>query len=502
MREDRENSAVYEMITDALFDNYESIYDINLDTHEYRTYFQSDNYRKLELSRQGEDFFAALPAGVKRTIAPEDRQYLERMLEREALVRGVETHKYYTVVYRIQSGEEKVYHQLRAIRRVMDGEVHVLMGIRNIDDLFRMEAAHRAKIAVMEEKEKSHLEAVLASAAAYMEANLTKNLAIETKAGRQDGRGQQRRIAHVPSVEEIPSYDELQAWIGDHLVTQNRDRYLKVSSRGFLMDLFRKGYMRTSATFSVRNREGGDLPCHTVYYLYEGSPGGDIFLFCVIYDLTDQQRQEREMERMEDELRMSRIRNSTSQMQPHFLYNALGSIQEVMLMDPEYASELLGDFTVHLRSCVRAMSSDDPIPFEEEVRNIQAYTNIEKMRLGDKLDMRFEIGPAGFRILPLCIQPIVENAIRHGVHKRGKAGGRVILRTSEEEDAWIIQVEDTGVGFDVGQYRREMREGKRDSTGLENLSFRLRKVMGAVVDVQSTPGTGTTVTVRLPKEPD
>ena len=196
---------------------------------------------------------------------------------------------------------------------------------------------------------------------------------------------------------------------------------------------------------------------------------------------------------------MSRIRNFTSQMQPHFLYNALGSIQEVMLEDPQYASELLGVFTAHLRSCIRSMTSDAPIPFAQELSNIKAYVNIEKMRLGKKLKMDYDIETCDFLILPLSIQPIVENAIRHGVYPKGEEGGTVTLKTRQEGDRILIIVEDDGVGFDVEEFRESLRSGKTDSAGLKNISFRLDRMLQASLDIESRNGEGTKVTISIPK---
>jgi sensor histidine kinase YesM len=186
-------------------------------------------------------------------------------------------------------------------------------------------------------------------------------------------------------------------------------------------------------------------------------------------------------------------------MQPHFIYNVLGSIQELVLLDPRYASEVLGDFTVYLRSCVRAIASDEPIHFTEELNNIQAYVNIEKMRFGNKLNVQYKIQTEDFHILPLSIQPLVENAIRHGIYKKGNAGGTVTICTSEK-DNWIeIRVIDDGVGFDENKMLRDIKKGRRDSTGLGNIRFRLEKVMGARIQMKSEIGKGTTVTIRLPR---
>ena len=491
------SAVTYKMIAEALFENYESIYDIHMETHEYKTYYQSDSYQELELAKEGKDFFEDLPAGIERILAPEDRAYVIKMLQRPALVAGIENEKYYRIVYRIQNGDKKIYHQLQATFQQAEDGKHILMGIKNIDDLIRQQIAHENEVEALRQKEHNHMEAILAGAAAYLEANLSQNLVLEKEVGHKDET--QKKIRDIPPITEIPLYDDIQRWIGDHLIAENRDRYLLISSRNYLLDCYGRGEKRASVSFSLYAESGSVQPCKAVFYLYEEKATGDIHVFGVIYDLTDQQRKEKELRELEKELNICRIRNSTSQMKPHFLYNALGSIQELVLTEPQYASDLIGDFMVHMRSCVRAMESDEPISFLEELKNIKSYVNIEKMRLGEKLTMEYDIEETDFSVLPLSIQPLVENAIRHGVHKRGRKGGRVILRTRAEEDAWIVRVEDTGVGFDVTQIFNEIERGKKDSKGLSNIRFRLEKVMGGSMKIQSKEGEGTAVTILIPK---
>ena len=129
----------------------------------------------------------------------------------------------------------------------------------------------------------------------------------------------------------------------------------------------------------------------------------------------------------------------------------------------------------------------------------EANIEIEKMRFGDKLRAHYEIGTNQFSILPLTIQPIVENSIRHGIYEKGKAGGDVYIRTKATEDAWVVEVEDNGIGFDVDEYMARQRTGQGDSTGLENIRFRLEKVMNAHLQIKSTKGIGTVVTLTIPK---
>jgi sensor histidine kinase YesM len=122
------------------------------------------------------------------------------------------------------------------------------------------------------------------------------------------------------------------------------------------------------------------------------------------------------------------------------------------------------------------------------------------MRLGKQLQGIYEIGTEAFEILPLRIQPLVENAIRHGIYGRGVRGGTVAIRSGQTDRDWVVEVEDNGVGFDVDAYFRQMEDGEKDSTGLKNIIFRLEKVMHGRVEISSTVDVGTKVTVRIPKE--
>ena len=222
---------------------------------------------------------------------------------------------------------------------------------------------------------------------------------------------------------------------------------------------------------------------------------GVMYGYSGVYDITNKTD---EIRKLAEELQESRIKNSMSQMQPHFLYNALASIREIILEDPNYAADLILDFTTHLRACIKAMSSNDLIPFSRELDNIKAYVNIEKMRFGEKLKVEYESGCEDFMIVPLSIQPLVENAIRHGVYQRGAKGGTVKISTSKGDGHFLVCVKDDGVGFDYGKINAEIESGQRDSTGLSSLIFRLERMLGAAVTVSSKEGIGTEVTVKIP----
>lgn len=232
------------------------------------------------------------------------------------------------------------------------------------------------------------------------------------------------------------------------------------------------------------------------------SSSGIMCGYSVVTDLRkyreEQQALELELKQTRDQLAQTRVKNASSQMQPHFLYNALSSIREIVLEDPEYASDLIYDFTTHLRACVRSMSNDAPIPFTQELENVRAYVNIEKMRFGDRLSVEYNCPETDFNIIPLSIQPLVENAVRHGVFDRGAVGGKVIVSTARGDGRIFVYVEDNGVGFDYHKTMQEVEDGTRDSSGLANLIFRFATLMTAEVSVDSIIGSGTKVTVTIP----
>ncbi|MBP3853676.1 MAG: histidine kinase, partial [Erysipelotrichaceae bacterium] len=412
----------------------------------------------------------------------------------ETLRNALEKDPFYTFVYRLMIDGKPLYHKLRATLDQDGGHPYFLIGIRNVDAAFRQDKKMAEKLSSMHDKEITHLEAILASAEGYLEANLTKDAVLEISPYATSSAFPEsyRRLAK----EGLLAYSAFIYWYTDNMVTDNRERFAKIGERQYLIDCFEKGEKRASVSFSVKAPGGSQKPCKIVYYIYQDA-SGDIMSFCVLYDLTEQQRKEKELRELEEELQRIRLRNFTSQMQPHFLYNTLGSIQEIILEDPEYACQLLGDFTIHLRSCIRAMSNDHLISFEEELKNIQAYVNIEKMRLKEKLQVIYDIGCKDFLILPLSVQPLVENAIRHGIYQRGKQGGHVWIQTRENEDHYQIVIRDDGIGFDVPSV---LSQRESDSTGLKNTLFRLNKILHAHVDIQSMTGQGTGVTITIPKE--
>lgn len=205
-------------------------------------------------------------------------------------------------------------------------------------------------------------------------------------------------------------------------------------------------------------------------------------------------RKFRENYELERELRYSRLELMNSQIRPHFIYNSLNSIRALIRIDPEAASRAVYDFSTYLRANLSSLREEDQIPFGQELKNIQAYLNIERLRLGERLQVEYEIESRDFPVPYLSIQPLVENAVKHGIWKK-KGTGTVRILEREREKEHVIHILDDGAGFDLRQQKQE----ETGHIGLKNIQFRIRELAGGTMEILSEPGGGTRVTVRIPK---
>lgn len=193
------------------------------------------------------------------------------------------------------------------------------------------------------------------------------------------------------------------------------------------------------------------------------------------------------------------VRALRAQISPHFIYNSLGAIASFVRTDPERARELLLEFADFTRYSFRRHG--DFTTLADELRSIQQYLLLEEARFGDRLRVTLRIAP---EVLPvtipyLCLQPLVENAIQHGLESREGAGTiEIIARDLDRECE--ISIEDDGVGEDPDRVRAALAGGT-DSVGLGNVDERLRRTLGDEYGlvVETAPGAGTKVTVRVPK---
>lgn len=221
-------------------------------------------------------------------------------------------------------------------------------------------------------------------------------------------------------------------------------------------------------------------------------------LLMMIYLYTQQQIIATERYRamqLEQELTQRRIDLMLSQIQPHFLYNALGAIQALCDQDNRQAGRATAEFSEFLRGNMDSLSAVKPIAFERELAHTKNYLSIEQLRFGEYLTVRYDIKTTLFRLPTLTLQPIVENAVRCGVTKK-EEGGTVVISTDETDSAYIVTVADDGVGFEPGH----TPEDGRSHVGIENVRERLRLQCGGSLTVKSTPGAGTVAVITIPKE--
>ena len=172
-----------------------------------------------------------------------------------------------------------------------------------------------------------------------------------------------------------------------------------------------------------------------------------------------------------ERLQESQLELMMGQIQPHFIFNTLSSIRTLVKIDPDVAYQMLYDFSNYLRANVDNVTNLTGIKFASEVEHIKSYVNIEKVRFGDRLNVEYDITVEDFTVPPLSIQPLVENAIKHGVFKKPE-GGTVSLKSYEEEDNYIVEISDDGVGFskDAASQIFSIYEGDDDKLGMESNS--------------------------------
>jgi two-component system LytT family sensor kinase len=208
-----------------------------------------------------------------------------------------------------------------------------------------------------------------------------------------------------------------------------------------------------------------------------------------------------ELDQSRTRLMEAEVRALRAQISPHFIYNSLTAIASFVRTDPERARELLLEFADFTRYSFRRHG--DFTTLAEELRSIDRYLLLERARFGDRLQVTLQVAPEVLSVsVPfLCVQPLVENAVRHGLE--GRAGeGHVTIVASDAGSEAVISVEDDGAGIDPAVVRRTLA-GSPDgaSVGLGNVDERLRQVYGDEYGlvVETAPGAGTKVSMRVPK---
>jgi signal transduction histidine kinase len=211
-----------------------------------------------------------------------------------------------------------------------------------------------------------------------------------------------------------------------------------------------------------------------------------------VYIIKHREREVREVQ-LREELVRAQLGRLKAQLEPHFLFNALHSISTLLHRDPEAADRMLSRLAEHLRTSIRGTDTH-LVELEQEVAELQPYLEIEAIRFGQRLRLTIEVRCSSRLLVPhMTLQPLVENAIRHGIAPSVQ-GGHVQIRAEQLDDRVVITVEDDGVGIAA------KRGTSGHGVGLANLRARLQHLYGPdqSLDVSPRVGAGTAVRVTLP----
>ncbi|BHH82212.1 LytS/YhcK type 5TM receptor domain-containing protein [Desulforhopalus sp. 52FAK] len=201
------------------------------------------------------------------------------------------------------------------------------------------------------------------------------------------------------------------------------------------------------------------------------------------------------------------IKHLQAQINPHFLFNSLNTIASFCRTTPEKARELILDLSLYMRKNLD--SSRGYIPLSSELEQIQSYLAIEKARFGDLIQVNIDVEPGceDWPIPSLIIQPLVENAIKHGIRSR-EGGGSIALTIYRNMDVLEVTVEDDGVGIAENNLNtlltRKNLESHSEGVGLRNSNCRLEQIYGPefAMEIVSSPNRGTTISFRIPQSQD
>lgn len=219
-----------------------------------------------------------------------------------------------------------------------------------------------------------------------------------------------------------------------------------------------------------------------------------ISLFRSLYE------KEKIQKKIQEDNRNLQLQLLTGQIRPHFILNTLGAIRSLITQDAERASELLYDFSKYIRKNMEQKDYNKKIPFLEELDYIETYLHLEELRFNDRLKVEYDIQERSFWILPLTIQPFIENAVKHGLLEQ-KEGGTVRISTYRKGKSIVIEIKDDGVGFDTMDFWNGLEE--RKSVGMKSAIFRLQHGMSAKCDVESTrnpANSGTCIRITIPEK--
>lgn len=214
-----------------------------------------------------------------------------------------------------------------------------------------------------------------------------------------------------------------------------------------------------------------------------------LFYYLVVHVQISQQINEEK----EIKLKEQRMSLMLSQIQPHFLYNTLNTITALCRINPKLAEETTIKFSKYLRENMHNMGKNDTQLFSKELEHTNIYLDIEKLRFGDRVKVEYDIKTEDFNMPTLTLQPIVENAVKHGICNKVE-GGTIKISTEKKGKDHIITISDNGIGFEMG---KALNDG-RTHVGIQNVKERLKTIVDAELEITSFIGIGTVVKIIIP----
>ena len=301
----------------------------------------------------------------------------------------------------------------------------------------------------------------------------------------------------LPVLTEMFFYDTLLPWvitqsaangvllfclIKEYISASKKERWAH-AGMGLLVFAFEADVIATAAGFW----EGGFISKYVFFILFVAA------LFVILRLVPESINAAEKAKVLEAELKESRISIMLSQIQPHFIYNTLGTIERMCLKDPRKAFDLVRNFSLYLRGNFSELDSVTPIRFAEELKHVEYYVNIEKVRFPD-MNIEYDVETTEFVLPALSVQPLVENAIKHGL-MRLETGGTVVIRSYETPTHFCVEVKDDGVGFDTS-----LPIDDKKHVGLRNIRGRLKAMVNGDLFLESKLNVGTKAVIMIPKE--
>ena len=206
---------------------------------------------------------------------------------------------------------------------------------------------------------------------------------------------------------------------------------------------------------------------------------------------------DRLLSQQKEQLLHDRLALSVNRMRPHFIFNSLTAIYYLCDTDPEKAKTAIHDFSHYLRTNLELIDRDKLIPFTQELEHVRQYLDLEQLRFGDRIQVKYDIRARDFLIPTLTVQPVAENAIKHGIAPL-EHGGTLTIFSGETEEEYIVRVSNDGVRFEPEKLSH--RDPEHMSIGFDMARDRVALLSGGTMEIRCLDEQrGTVVEIRLPK---